>query len=123
MTSKVKVDFKQAVDFMREGFNIECYVVLEPKPVRNLSKRRVGQRIPSVNNAQYVTLSLDGLEPRNGKIGMAWPKVKAELWGKDITALYTAGYVRKELVKQGSDITAFSYLLHRCHCIRAVDDE
>lgn len=117
--SRVQVDLKQAVEFAAQGFEIECYVLPQKhQPTTKTKKKLPHERNASVRMSDIVTLSLDGAPPTQGNIGRAWPGIRNELWGDDITKSYTASRVKDVLLKHGAKPWDLTYLIHTSHVIR-----
>lgn len=120
---KLQVSLKEAVDLAAEGFEIVCYVLVEPvRAKRAPGKRGSGKapRRPAIPWDARVSISLDGVVPEHGRLGIGWKAVKEKMeLGKD--------YSRREVedwacaaVPALKNFTA--EMIHRYKCLRVLED-
>lgn len=119
MSDKLSVSLKEAVDWAKKGYEIECFVMISP----SVSNTKKGKRIKQfVAATSIVTLSHDGREPIKGDLLSVWTKVKKELWTKNATANYTRAQVDEVIRKHAGPNKSwiFSNLCGRLKCIRVI---
>ena len=121
MPTEIEVTLKQATDLLAAGHTIKVILVVpdpqqEPKPT---AKRKAAKFIPI---EAMIGLSFEGIEPKKGKMTIAWLATKNKLWGKDAAAVYSRKQVDEMLQKEGADKTAFIYLLNKLKCMRVINE-
>lgn len=126
----------QAADFLKLGYKVKCYVDL-PRNVeidvqgtktRSLSINSNG-KLTRASGKQWspetqIGRSVTGRVPSKGKLGILWGMLDSQLWGDDVTAIYSRSHIEGFMKKHGNqDMTIFSYLLNKCKCIRVITQE
>jgi len=121
---RIKIQPSEASEWMKEGYEIECFAIVEPvKASRrdNHSGRIKAFRSPVITLKTKLTLSLEGREPKAGKMGAAWPLLKKELWADKVTAQYTRSDIEASLSSHGyTDRSGIAYMVNRLKCLRVV---
>lgn len=123
----IKITPIQAADFMKLGYEVQCFVDL-PRIVDSIAAslktaitRPIRQYCPM--NAE-IGRSLEGKQPIKGKAGIVWAKLDKQLWGDDVTLLYSRKHIEHVMIQLGNtDLTLFTYLINRCKCIRKIIQE
>ena len=122
MKGKVKVNLKQAIDFAQAGFDIECYVLLSNAnaPIEKEPEKEKRDN-PRIKADTLLTLSVEGREPSQGKLGDAWPVVKKAFWGMTPRAGVSRDDILNALEAHGSsDRSAVTYMTNNLKCLRRV---
>lgn len=119
---KVRVDAKQATDLMAAGYEVEHWVNLPDSAPANGKHRKVIHKSPIIPPDAKVALSLDGKEPVRGLGMRVWKRVKAELWSKSATKVYTRKQVETCILKHGGTRTQFPTWVHQNRCLRIVEN-
>lgn len=122
---RIKIQPSEASDWLKEGYEIECFALVEPvksSRLDNSSGRVKAFRSPVITPKTKLTISLEGKGPKAGKMAVAWIKIKKDLWTQNVTAHYTRLEVEKALSKHGyNDRSAIAYMVNRLKCLRVVD--
>lgn len=118
--NKIKIDVKQASEFMKLGYEIECHVLV-PKVKQEAAKRSINTVIPATAR---LMLSLENEGPVKGAYQGHWKKLKERLWiNGDLTVSFTRAEIEKELHKINPKLDPgfFTYLVNNKQCLRVVD--
>lgn len=116
--NKIKIDVKQASQFMAAGYEIECYVNV-PKVKAN-SHRQPGVRTTAETR---LAISLAGSPPEKGKYKEVWDKIDKCLWKGDVTKTFSRHSIENEIkaTKITVDKSFISYLISQKKCLRVVE--
>jgi len=116
--NKIKIDVKQASQFMAAGYEIECYVSI-PKVKAN-SHRQPGVRTKPETR---LAISLVGTPPEKGKYKEVWDKINNCLWKGDVTKSFSRLSVENEIkvTKITVDKSFISYLINQKKCLRVLE--
>jgi hypothetical protein len=121
MTTKLKVDAKQASELMVQGYEVECYVMLpDPSEPKRKSPSNVAPQVP---RSAVLAYAPKGKVPQNGKIAAIWAWLRDSKY-KDPRKTYTREDLEKAINAQKFNYkgqTAISQLLHTYHILRKVD--
>ncbi len=118
--NKIKVDVKQASEFMTAGYEVECYVIM-PKVLPGKGKEF---RAPFIPTDAKLRLSLEHEGPVKGVYRLAWNQLKDKLWANgDLSETHTRGEVEDVIKNFNSKIDAgfFTYLVNQKKCLRVVE--
>ncbi len=118
--NRIKIDVKQASEFMAAGYEIECYVSV-PKIRPEVPKRIAYKVIPS--DAKLL-ISVDMEGPTKGAYQVVWGALKKHLWTNgSLTETHTRAEIEEAIKKisPNTDAGFFMYLVNGKHCLRVVD--
>ncbi len=117
--NKIKIDVKQASQFMEAGYEIECHVLV-PKILAPRKKTATRTYLPGDTK---LRVSLDSEGPTKGRYHVAWMQLQKTLWiNGDITEYHTRDEIEK-VIKEFSpklDHGFFMYLVNRAGCLKVV---
>jgi len=116
--NKIKIDVKQASQFMAAGYEIECYVNI-PKIKAN-SHRQPGIRTKPETR---LAISLAGSPPEKGKYKEVWDQIDKSLWKGDVTKSFQRAGVENAIkaTKIAVDKSFISYLINQKKCLRVIE--
>ncbi len=141
---KIQVTPLEAAEWMADGYYVECFVLVSPtiptEPAPIAPSVKTEEVIPSFVTQQYtrkspvhihkkvpktaiLALSLDGNEPKQGRLGHAWKKLKKNLFTKEATASYSRKQIEKavSLVDESAVPSNYSSeFIHRYKCLRVI---
>jgi len=118
---KIKIDVKQASEFMKLGYEIECHVLM-PKVLAGSKRERIPRLFISEDTKFRVSLDQEG--PSKGTYLVAWNKLKERLWvNGDITEYHTRAEIEVAIkaVNPNLDHGFFMYLVNRAKCLKVVE--
>ena len=132
ITRKVKIKPADAASWMADGYYIECYALVTPTqaadPLDEVTlaspatfRTHTTTKNSHVPKEAILRLSLDGKEPRSGKLGSVWRSIKEQLFAGDLTASYTRKEVEDFIFSQGGNVNQSSEMIHRYACLRVLD--
>jgi len=116
--NKIKIDVKQASQFIAAGYEIECYVNV-PKVVKTNSKRHFTHTTAKT----HLALSLDGQPPVKGKYKEAWDALDKALWKGDLKMSFARSMVQETINKlpMSLDNSYIPYLINQKKCLRVIE--
>jgi len=122
---KIKIEPSEAGEWMSQGYEIECYALVQPtKITRKSTHRTPAPRRAPVPQTAMVAISVEANQDIGGLLGEVWKKVKEELWGgKNVTKTYTRKRLEKSIIDQGGKKGMSSEFLFRYNTVRVVTDE
>lgn len=119
--NKIKIDVKQAAEFMTLGYEIECHVLIPTVKQTPIKQRTINKVIPA--DAE-IRLSVDNEGPTKGQYLLAWNQLKDKLWTNgNLTETKKRSTIEAmiEHINPKLDAGFFTYLVNNKKCLRVVD--
>lgn len=120
--NRIKIDVKQASEFMAAGYEIECYVSI-PKIIKaQHGGKRTAYKVILPSAKLVVSVDMEG--PTKGLYMAVWGKLKAKLWANgSLTETHTREEIEKAIkqISPETDAGFFMYLVNGKHCLRVVE--
>ena len=124
MTAKVKVTLHEAAEMAAQGFEIECYAIVQPaagSPRKSPTNGR--KRQPAMKGDVLLGWSPEGSPPTKGKYAAAWQEIVKNLFQKKAAATYTLDRIVSEArvhgVKDARSMVA--HLVNSYRVLRVVE--
>ncbi len=119
--NRIKIDVKQASEFMTLGYEVECYVLMtKAKATKALHKHYA----PIIAADANLMLSLEKEGPSKGAYQVTWNRLKKKLWiNGDISETHTRSEIEEAITQIAPDTDPgfFTYLVNNKQCLRVVD--
>lgn len=126
---RIKIEPHEAAEWMKQGYDIECYVLVQPvaaaKKLPPGRKRASPTHVtPEIPQSAQLAFSVETkYQPKRGELGRVWPKLMLELWDKDITKTYSRNRIEQVMGELGhpNPRNAVAYLVNRVKKLRVVE--